>query len=119
MAGRGKTCCYERLPSNIRRHAHVLCVLAQAKPKVVKQLVAAADPGLLDAISECSHNVLKGHVHLTTAQKKRLTKYKTALRTLATKKTGNRQRRALSQRGGLLGSLLGVVAPLIARAIQR
>ena len=119
MAGRGKTCCYERLPPNIRRHAHILCVLAQAKPKVVKQLVASADPSLLDAISECSHNVLKGHVHLTALQKKRLAKYKKALRTLATKKTGNRQRRALSQKGGLIGSLLGVVAPLIAKAILR
>ena len=110
-SGRKETC----LSRNVRRHGHILCVLARAKPKVVKQLVAEADPALLQAISECCRNVLSGEIPLTDLQKRRLAKYKTALRTLAAKKTSNGQRKALSQKGGLLPALLGVAAPLIAK----
>lgn len=113
----GKTRGSKGLPKNIKRHAHVLCVLAKAKPKLVQQLIAGAEPGLLKAIAECSHNVLKGHVSLTPRQKRRLSRYKTALRTVAARRTTNTTRKALFQKGGLLSALLSTVAPLIVSAI--
>ena len=103
------------LSRNVRRHGHILCVLARAKPKVVKQLIAEADPALLRAITECCRNVLNGEIPLSDLQKRSLGKYKTALRTLAKGKTSNAQRKALSQKGGLLPALLGVAAPLISK----
>ena len=106
------------LPPGIKRHAHILCVLAQAKPKLVKQMIAGAEPGLLKAISECSYNILKGKVRLTSPQKKRLCRYKTALRTIAQPKTSIKTRKALAQKGGFLGALLGTVAPLIVSALS-
>lgn len=105
------------LPKNVRRHAHVLCVLAKAKPKVVKELLSGADAGLLKAISECSDNVLQGRVKLTSVQKRRLARYKTVLRTLVAKKTSCKTKKALAKKGGFLGALLGTVAPFILKAI--
>ena len=106
-----------RLPVNVRKHAHVLCVLAKAKPKVVKYILANSDKSLLRAISECSYNVLRGRVALTSSQKQRLNRYKTALRTLTQKRTSLVRKRALSQKGGFLGTLLGAVAPLLIQTI--
>lgn len=107
----------DKLPRNVRQHAHVLCVLARAKPKVVRPLIAGADPSLLKAISECSHNVLQGRVQLTAQQKKRLARYKTVLRTLVAPRTSNKTKKALAQKGGFLGALLGAVAPMIIRTL--
>lgn len=105
------------LPPNVRRHAHVLCVLAKAKPKVVKELLSGADVSLLKAISECSYNVLQGRVKLTSEQKRRLSRYKTVLRTIVAKNTSCKRKKALAQKGGFLGALLGTVAPFILKAI--
>ena len=106
------------LPPNLRRHAHVLCILAQVKPKLVKQMIAGAEPGLMKAISECSFNVLKGKVRLTSTQKKKLCHYKTTLRTIAHPRASVKTRKALAQKGGFLGALLGTVAPLIVSALS-
>jgi glucan phosphorylase len=104
-----------QIPPNVRRHAHMLCVLAKAKPKLVRQIVTGADASLVKTISECSYNILKGHVRLTATQKKRLSRYKRALRALADRKTSTRQRKTLMQRGGflpLIGAAMAV--PVIA-----
>ena len=106
------------LPPNLRRRTHVLCVPAQAKPRLVKQMIAGAEPGLMKAISECSFNVLKGKVRLTSTQKKRLCHHKTALQTIAHPRAGVKTRKALAQNGGLLGTLLGTVAPMIVSALS-
>jgi hypothetical protein len=90
-----------------------LCVLAKAKPKLVRQIVAGADPSLVKTISECSYNILKGHVRLTDGQKKRLSRYKNALRALADRKTTTRQRKALMQKGGFLPILGSLLAPVL------
>ena len=101
----------------VGRNAAMLRLLCGAKPSVVKAILKGASPDLIKALSECSLNVLKGHVHLTTAQKRRLCKYKQSLRLLAQKKTSVKRRKQLLQKGGFIGALikpvLGVLGGLL------
>lgn len=105
------------LPKSVRKHADVLCILAKANPKVVRSVIAGANPELLKVLSQCSLNVLKGVVPITPAQKKKLHKYKTALRVLANHKSSQRQKKALLQKGGFAGALLGALVPLLAQGV--
>ena len=113
----------------VRKHADLLCLLSRVGPVQTRRILASGlgDTRLLRAVAECSHKVLSGTVRLTTLQHKRLRRHKTALRRL-TKEYRTRKRhskkdlqrqRALLMRGGFLGSLLGVVGPLIAGAVGK
>lgn len=106
-----------RLPPSVKRHAHMLCALAQAKPRQVKQMIAVAEPNLLKTISECSFNVLQGRIPLTRTQKRRLSRYKTALRAIASRRVSTKQRKVLAQKGGFIGALLGTLTPMIVSAL--
>jgi hypothetical protein len=90
----------------VGRNASMLRILCGVKPSVVKAIMKGASPDLIKAISECSLNVLKGNVHLTLAQKKRLCKYKQSLRLLAKKSTSIKRRKQIIQKGGFLGALI-------------
>ena len=90
----------------VERNTALLRFLCGAKPSVIKAVLKGASPELIKALSECSLNVLKGHVHLTPAQKRRLWKYKQNLRLLAQKKTSTKRRKQLLQKGGFIGALL-------------
>lgn len=84
--------------------------LSEARPRTSKAILKVIDKDVLNAISECSLNVLKGNIPLTQAQKRRLAKHKEVLRALAgRKKVSDKNKRRLVQRGGFLGSLLGPI----------
>ena len=68
---------------------------------------ASAD--LIKALCECTLNILKGNIKLTTAQKKKLARYKNILRSLAVKRTSMKKRKTILQSGGLIGALLSPV----------
>lgn len=106
------------LPPSVKKHADVLCILAKAKPKLVKQIIANAEPSLIKSISECSLNILKGVIPLTNNQKRKLRRYKNAMRQLIQTKSPNRQKKkALLMRGGFIGSILGTIAPILLPAL--
>ena len=92
-------------------------LLCGAKPSLIKAVLKGASPDLLNALSECSLNILKGNVHLTPAQKKQLAKYKHNLRALARKGASAKRRKTILQKGGFLGALLkpilGIVGGLL------
>ncbi len=116
-SGSKKPCC-GKIPQSIKKHADILCVLAKAKPALVKAIIAKAEPSLIKAISECSYNLLRGNITLTPTQIRRLRSYKTAIRALASKKTPLTRKRALLQKGGLLpGALLASLAPMLISGI--
>ena len=66
---------------------------------------------MICSLSECCHNVLKGNVPLTPAQKVKLRQHKHNLHKLATKKTYIKARKKNLQRGGFLGAL---ITPILA-----
>ena len=90
----------------MKRNLPMLKLLCGAKPAVIKAVLKGASPDLIDALSECSLNILKGHVRLTSAQKKRLKRYRQSLRALSKKKTSAKRRKQILQKGGFVGALL-------------
>ena len=93
----------------LQKHAAVLKWLSQAKPKAAKTMIKVADNDLVDALGECSLNILAGNVPLTTTEKKKLSRYKTPLRTVAKKTVARKKKKALLQKGGFLGAILGPI----------
>ena len=50
----------------------MLQLLCWAKPSLIKAVLKRAFQDLINALSECSLNIFKGHVQLTPPQKQRL-----------------------------------------------
>lgn len=94
------------MSEKLQRNMDTLRLLTKAKPAARKAILKTGDKSLVNALCECSLNVLKGNIPLTTHQKNRLRGYKTTLRALAAKSTPLKKRRTLLQRGGFLGALL-------------
>ena len=95
--------------ARLKRHCNTLKRLSRSKPSISRPIIRDASKDLLNTISECSYNVLKGVVPLTTKQKSRLCKYKTKLRQIANKKVSQKRKRAILMRGGFLGALLSPI----------
>jgi hypothetical protein len=75
---------------------------------------------LFDSINECVLNVLVGNVPLSTCLRRKLQKYKLALRRLADRSVRHSaKKRLLIQKGGFLLPLLTSILPIIASVIFR
>jgi hypothetical protein len=74
--------------------------MSQARPKTIQAVLKSADKDLVDTVCECCLNVLKGNVPLTPPQKRKLQRHKLKIRRLATKRTSQKQKKALMQKGG-------------------
>ena len=110
------------MSSRVKRQAHVLQTLAKAHPHVCRSILRGADKDLLQCLSECALNVLKGNVKLTSTEKAKLTKYRQKLRKVSDKKVSLKQKQKIVQTGGFVPALLApvvkaVVAPLLGKAI--
>ena len=70
----------------IKSSYHKLHSIKDAKPKLRKAIISNCDRELVNSISECGLNVLRGNVKLTVCQKKRLKKFKGQLRTVVGKR---------------------------------
>ena len=95
----------------VRKHAAMLQMIAKARPDLRKTLVKMADEDVIRAICECADNTLKGHVHLTSVQKRRLARYKKTLRRLVKRGEGWKKKRDLILQSG--GFLLPLLAPVL------
>ena len=88
-------------------------ILSLATPQARKQLVHEGNRELIDCVSECCANILKGNVPLTPKQKSILCKHKSKLRTVAQKKVSLKKKKEIIQKGGFLGAILGPVASIL------
>ena len=107
------------LPVNLRRNADSICVLSKAQPRLAKQLIAGADHNLLNALSECASNILKGNLPLIPDQKRKLSRYANSLRALRQQKKATKSKKALLMKGGFVGALAGVLAPLLINSVPK
>lgn len=80
------------------------------KKQLVNWLKNNIDKDFIHCICECSKNLLKGKVPITSSQKKNLAKRKNSLRLLTLKKTPLKKKKRIIQTGGFLGALL---APIV------
>ena len=103
------------MTSRVKRQAPLLLALAKAHPHVCRVILRGADKDLIQCLSECALNILKGNVTLKPAEKARLTKYRQKLRKVADKKVSLKQKHKIVQTGGFAPALLApLLAPVIA-----
>ncbi len=112
------------MSSRVQRNAHVLSVLAKAKPAVCKAILKEANKDLVNCLCECAYNTLKGNVSLSKAQKAKLARHKRELRAVVTKSASHNKKKQLFQKGGFLPALLApllapVIAPLAKKVIGK
>jgi len=99
----------------IRSNYHAVQVLKTSDPKLRKAILANCKSGIVNTMSECSLNLLRGNVKLKPFQKRKLGKHRVLLRKLADKRVSlSAKKKSIVQRGGFLLPLLGAVLPTIA-----
>jgi len=102
------------LSCRLRKTRPLLKLLVKSTPKRRKTILQAGGRDIIYSLCECCKNVLNGNVNLTPAQKKRLAKYKSPMRQLADRRVNlASKQRILSQQGGFIGPLLGVLGPIL------
>lgn len=103
------------MSQHVKTNAHLLKVLANSNPKLRKSILQKASVGLLRSLCECCLNVLNGNVKLSSHQKRKLSRHRNKLRTLADHRVSTRKKKKLLiQQGGFLGALLGPVLSSLA-----
>ena len=99
--------------SRVRKQAPVLKYLCKANPRQARAIINTADNELLNTLCECSLNVLKGGIPVSTHQKKKLRRFKKQLRTLSSKRIPLTRKKKLLQKGGFLSALLAPIAGVL------
>ena len=92
-----------------KKHLSLLKLLA--KTKNPKYIVHELDTDILDCLTDCCYNILKGNIPLSVTQESKLKKHKKHLRHMVGKKISQKKKKEILQKGGFLPALL---APIIA-----
>lgn len=95
------------MSKRLKKHANTLRFLATCDKHTSKSILRSAQPELLACVSDICHNILNGRVELSPKERKGLAKYKASLRKIANRKTTQKTKRELIQKGGFLNTLLG------------
>ena len=95
-----------------KKYAGHIHALSNSSPQMCKAMIKHADPGLVKCLCECALNILKGNVPITAAQKRKLSRHKADLRSLAQAKTSAKKKKKILQKGGILPILAKVALPV-------
>ena len=102
-----------------RVNRQVLCLQMANRTKntkLRKAILEYVDGDLISALCECTHNILRGTVRLTSRETVRLRKYKEKLRLIANMRLSiSRRRREIQQNDGFLPSLLAPLANITSK----
>lgn len=98
------------MTKRIVAHLSLLRKLKKCKPRCRKQLLSSGGKSLQLCLRECAVNILRGNVRLTKCQITRLKKYKKQIREIGRKKTTQKRRLQIEQKGGFLPAL---IAPIL------
>ena len=107
------------MSETIRKNLPLLRVLATPHLRTSTKKVILTEPGVINCISECCHNILEGSVPLSPSKKQALSKYKNQVRLLALKSVPHYRKRDVIQTGGaaflplLLGPALGLLTQFL------
>ena len=108
------------MTDRLRRNVDFLRMLAKGNSTKRKRLLACAHKDLIQCISECALNVLKGNVKLSSVDLKRIKRHRKLVRTLAEKKTAlKKKRELLIQKGGGLPALLIPILTLVSTLLLK
>ena len=91
-----------------------LKLLHKSKPSYQKILLEGASPRIVELLTHCALNILRGQILVTADQKNKLRKYKNNLRQLASKKISTKQKKKILQKGGFLPAfLIPILGPIM------
>ena len=85
----------------------MLRALARANSSAQRAMISHANKDLILALVECATNIIRGNVELSDSQYNKLKRYHSQLKRLIRKKTSQKERKTILQRGGFLGALVG------------
>jgi hypothetical protein len=102
------------MTKRLKKHASTLHLLSKCDNHTINSVIKAAKPDLIACISDICHNTLKGRVHLSKTDKRKLLPYKNTLRRLANKSETLKTKKLLIQKGH---GLLSVLIPLLGSVI--
>jgi hypothetical protein len=95
-------------------------ILSLATPQTRKRLIKEGGKEVVNCVSECCVNILKGNVPLTSKQKSCLLKHKKRLRDLIKKKVSVGKKRKIIQSGGFpIAAILAPVAAFLGSLLFR
>ena len=107
------------MSKRVKKYLPLLTFLCKAKPNLIKAIIKEAPSELINVISECALNILKGNVKLKSSQLKKLCRHKHCLRILAKKRTSVKKRKKYLQSGGFIGALLpALLGPVVGSIIR-
>ena len=86
------------MTSCVKGQAPLLLAVAKAHPLVCKAKLRGADKDLLQCLSECALDILKGNIKLKPSNKARLTKYRQKLQKVAGKRVSLKQKHKIMER---------------------
>ena len=99
--------------SHFHQHRDFFTFLAKLSPKRQKIIIKGADKPILLALSEICLNLVRRNVPLNDKEKKLLRPFSKQIYQLSLKNKSSNQKKKLIQRGGLLGTLLTSILPII------
>ena len=107
---------HHTMTKRVKAQMKTLRKLRTCTPKERKALLTEGGKPLQLCLRECAINILKGNVHLTKAQFKKLKSHKQKLRDLSKKTTSQKKRRLIEQQGGFLPLML---APIVGAVLGK
>lgn len=99
--------------NRFRENYKFFSFLSTLPPARQKSLIKGADKDILYALSEICLNIIKRNVPLTDKEKKKLKPYADQIYQLSLKKSSLQSKRRLAQKGGLIGTLLSSLLPVL------
>ena len=104
------------MANRLKKHRNTLCYLSSCSNKNRKFLIKGSSADIIKAISDAAYNIIKNKVHMPNKEKKKLVRYATDLRTLATKQVTIKRKKNIlsSQKGhGILNILWNILKPIL------
>ena len=105
---------------HLKKIFRTIKLLSAATPRARKQLIANGDSELINSVSECCANIVRGNVPLNDQRKAKFCKHKSNLRKLELKKVSLKKKKQIIQTGGFtIGIILAPVASVLASLLFR
>ena len=102
----------QTMSKRLKRHASTLKFLSSCDTPTAKAIIKSSKGDFINCISDVCHNILKGNLKISPTEKSKLQRHRSIIRKIADRKTTQKHKRLLIQRGGFLGALLSPLLKL-------
>jgi hypothetical protein len=105
----------------LKKNYHHLHVLNCCRPNQRNSFLKTCQRDFIHCLCEICYNILRGNVPVSNIDRKKLEKYKTTIRLLATKRgySFHHKKRAIIQKGGFLPLILPTILAIASELIPK